>query len=90
MALVYQDPDRKNSIVSTAQKENSVNLTPSQVPSTNETELKRQVALLEKEAQEQESTIVELRSKLDKYDLAVEKHSNSCVGPDQISAKCNL
>lgn len=90
MALVYQDPDRKNSTVVTTQKENPVSGTPSQVPSTNETELKKKVAMLEKEMQEQENTIAELRSKLNKYDLTFEKRPNICVGPDEVRAKCNL
>ena len=90
MALIYQDPDRKNSTVATTQKENPVSVTPSQVPSTNETELKKKVIVLEKEVQDQENTIAELRSKLDKFDLAVEKHPNSCMGPNEVCAKCNL
>ena len=90
MVLVYQDPDRKNSTVATTQKENPVSVTPSQVPSINETELKKKVAVLEKEMQEQESTIAELRSKLDKYDLAVEKHPNNCVGLNEVHAKSNI
>ena len=46
--------------------------------------------MLEKEVHDQESTITELRSKLDKLDLAVEKHPNSSEGADEVCAKINV
>lgn len=66
MVLLYQDPRRKTSTVTTTQKDNPLSMVPE---SGNEIELKKKMALLEKAIQDRDATITELRSKLAKSDL---------------------